>query len=223
MNLGDLIAKLPVAEQEKLLSQVVEYRNALEREKCQKSFMSYVKKMWPGFILGRHHVLMGQKFEEIAEGKVKRLIINMAPRHAILTSMKIPTLRGMKTMADLEVGDFVFGPDGQPVKVVGKSGVFKDRELYQVKTDDGAAITVDGEHLWTVRLNRKRNVYREYTTEQLWRRQNGEVLRTKRSGETEFVKGKTQKNPRLPMLPAVSPVEYEEKPLLIDPYVLVLS
>ena len=81
MNLGDLIAKLPVAEQEKLLSQVVEYRNALEREKCQKSFMSYVKKMWPGFILGRHHVLMGQKFEEIAEGKVKRLIINIAPRH----------------------------------------------------------------------------------------------------------------------------------------------
>lgn len=81
MNLGDLIAKLPVVEQEKLLSQVVEYKNALEREKCQKSFMAYVKKMWPGFILGRHHALMGQKFEEIAEGKVKRLIINMAPRH----------------------------------------------------------------------------------------------------------------------------------------------
>jgi predicted phage terminase large subunit-like protein len=81
MNLSDLIAKLPVAEQEKLLSQVVEYKNALERERCQKSFMSYVKKMWPGFILGRHHALMGQKFEEIAEGKVKRLIINMAPRH----------------------------------------------------------------------------------------------------------------------------------------------
>ena len=43
--------------------------------------MNYVKKMWPGFILGRHHALMGQKFEEIAEGKLKRLIINMAPRH----------------------------------------------------------------------------------------------------------------------------------------------
>ena len=220
MNLGDLIAKLPVVEQEKLLSQVVEYKNALEREKCQKSFMAYVKKMWPGFILGRHHALMGQKFEEIAEGSLKRLIINMAPRHAIVTSMKIPTLSGMKTMADLEVGDFVFGPDGKPVEVIGKSEVFKDRGLYQVTTDDGASITVDGEHLWTVRLHRKCNVCRDYTTEQLWRRQNGEVLRTKRSGEAEFVKGKTQKNPRLPMLPAVSPVEYEEKKLLIDPYVL---
>jgi predicted phage terminase large subunit-like protein len=53
----------------------------LEREKCQKSFMAYVKKMWPGFIHGRHHALMAKKFEEIAEGKLKRLIINMPPRH----------------------------------------------------------------------------------------------------------------------------------------------
>ena len=81
MKLNDLIQKLPVAEQEKLLSQVMAYKSAVEREQCQKSFLTYVKKMWPGFIGGRHHALMGKKFEEIAEGKVKRLIINMAPRH----------------------------------------------------------------------------------------------------------------------------------------------
>ena len=81
MRLEDLIEKLPVAEQEALLAQVADYRDALEREKCQKSFMSYVKRMWPGFVHGRHHALMAKKFEEIAEGKVKRLIINMAPRH----------------------------------------------------------------------------------------------------------------------------------------------
>lgn len=219
MNLSDLIAKLPVAEQEKLLSQVVEYKNALERERCQKSFMSYVKKMWPGFILGRHHALMGQKFEEIAEGKLKRLIINMAPRHAIMTSMMIPTTKGWKSMLDLQVGDFVFGPDGKPTQVLGKSEVFVGRDLYEVKTDDGAMLTVDGDHLWTVRLNRRVNVYRDYTTEQLWRRQNGEVLRTKRSGDVEFIAGKKQKNPRLPRLPDVSPVEYERKEFLIDPYV----
>ena len=81
MKLEELIEKLPVAEQEALLAQVADYRDALEREKCQKSFMSYVKRMWPGFVHGRHHALMAKKFEEIAEGKVKRLIINMAPRH----------------------------------------------------------------------------------------------------------------------------------------------
>jgi len=207
-------------EQELLLRELEELEREEEKNKAQHEFMGFVKQMWPGFIPGRHHEIVARAFEDVVNGKNKRLIINMAPRHAMLISMKIPTLSGMKTMADLEVGDFVFGPDGQPVRVVGKSEVFKDRGLYQVTTDDGASITVDGEHLWTVRLNRKRNVYHDYTTEQLWRRQNGEVLRTKRSGQAEFVKGKAQKNPRLPMLPAVSPVEYEEKPLLIDPYVL---
>ncbi len=80
-QIQQLIEKLDPAEYEKLLVQVDEYRRALEREKSQKSFMEYVKSVWPGFVHGRHHVLMAKKFEEIAAGKVKRLIINMAPRH----------------------------------------------------------------------------------------------------------------------------------------------
>ena len=58
-----------------------QYSDSVIREKGQKSFMSFVKQMWPGFILGRHHALMAKKFEEIANGKVRRLIINMPPRH----------------------------------------------------------------------------------------------------------------------------------------------
>lgn len=58
-----------------------QYADALAREKGQQSFMAFVKTMWPSFISGRHHAVMAKKFEEIAEGKVKRLIINMPPRH----------------------------------------------------------------------------------------------------------------------------------------------
>jgi predicted phage terminase large subunit-like protein len=219
MDLSELISKLPPAEQEKLLEQVSQYKDAVVREKAQKSFMAFVKEMWPGFIHGRHHAIMAKKFEEIAEGKLKRLIINMPPRHAILVSMKIPTLNGWKTMADLQVGDYVFGPDGKPVAVIGKSEVFKNRELYRVWTDDGEYLDVDSEHLWTVRLDRKHDIYHDYTTEQLWRRQNGEILRTKRGGGAEFM-GKTDKVMRNPRLPDVQPVEYEHKDLPIDPYVL---
>ena len=81
MDIADLIAQLPSNEQEKMFEQVMEYRNAVTREKAQKNFMAFVKEMWPGFIHGRHHALMAKKFEEIAEGKLKRLIINMPPRH----------------------------------------------------------------------------------------------------------------------------------------------
>ena len=81
MDLSELISQLPMAEQEKLLEQVTQYKDAIKREKAQKSFMAFVHEMWPGFIHGRHHALMAKKFEEIAEGKLKRLIINMPPRH----------------------------------------------------------------------------------------------------------------------------------------------
>ncbi len=42
-DLEALIAQLPVHEQEKLLEQVAEYKAAVEREKCQASFMAFVK------------------------------------------------------------------------------------------------------------------------------------------------------------------------------------
>ena len=58
-----------------------QYQDAVLREKAQNSFMAFVKAMWPGFIHGRHHAVMAKKFEDIAAGKLKRLIINMPPRH----------------------------------------------------------------------------------------------------------------------------------------------
>ena len=214
-----LLSKLPPGDQAKLLEQLDEYKRAIEREKCQGSFMSFVKKMWPGFIHGRHHAVLAKKFEDVANGKIKRLAISLPPRHAIMTSMKIPSMRGMVTMADLRVGDFVFGPDGKPVEVIGKSEVFKGRELYRVTTDDGASLVVDGEHLWTVRLDRKVKNWKDYTTEDLWLRQEGWVVKSQPSGKQKYFKGKS-KDFRAPMLPSVLPVEYEKKPLLIDPYVL---
>jgi predicted phage terminase large subunit-like protein len=77
----ELMNMLSPEEQTMVLEQVREYDNALLREEGQTDFMKFVTTMWPGFIHGRHHALMARKFEEIAEGKTKRLIINMPPRH----------------------------------------------------------------------------------------------------------------------------------------------
>jgi predicted phage terminase large subunit-like protein len=81
MNLADLIASLPEGEKAGLLEMAQQYSDALMREKCHKNFLEFVKAMWPGFIHGRHHAVMAKKFEEIASGKLKRLIVNMPPRH----------------------------------------------------------------------------------------------------------------------------------------------
>ena len=80
-DLGELIKNLDPAMYSSLLEEVETYQAALAREKAQKNFMEYVKQMWPGFIHGRHHALMAKKFEAIARGELRRVIINMPPRH----------------------------------------------------------------------------------------------------------------------------------------------
>ena len=80
-EIEELIKLLPEAEQAHIWERVKEYQDTVLREQGQKDFLTFVKTMWPGFIDGRHHAVMAKKFEEIANGKTKRLIINMPPRH----------------------------------------------------------------------------------------------------------------------------------------------
>jgi predicted phage terminase large subunit-like protein len=80
-KITEAIGLLPINEREAFMSDLAEYQASLKREKAQIDFMKFVKAMWPGFIDGRHHKVMAKKFEEIAEGKIRRLIINMPPRH----------------------------------------------------------------------------------------------------------------------------------------------
>jgi predicted phage terminase large subunit-like protein len=76
-----LISQLPDGEREGIIAMAMQYQDAVSREKGQNNFLSFVKTMWPGFISGRHHAVMAKKFEDLASGKTKRLIINMPPRH----------------------------------------------------------------------------------------------------------------------------------------------
>jgi predicted phage terminase large subunit-like protein len=50
-------------------------------EESRSSYLTFVKKVWPEFIAGKHHKIYAQKLEDVATGKIKRLIINMPPRH----------------------------------------------------------------------------------------------------------------------------------------------
>jgi len=81
MDLEKIISQLPLVEQESFMEMAQEYMSSLKREAAQEDFMKFVGEMWPGFINGAHHKVMAQKFQDIAEGKCKRLIINMPPRH----------------------------------------------------------------------------------------------------------------------------------------------
>jgi len=89
-------------ESEKILQKISEndikenltpeqYQEYLENEKIDKleeakpiikqDFLSFVQYVWPDFIQGSHHRIINKKFNDLAMGKIKRLIINMPPRH----------------------------------------------------------------------------------------------------------------------------------------------
>ena len=48
---------------------------------AQNNFLKFVKQVWPEFIEGPHHIKIAEKFQALAEGKLKRLIVNMPPSH----------------------------------------------------------------------------------------------------------------------------------------------
>ena len=58
-------------------------RNAIveKQEKAQGDFLSFVKYVWPDFVQGYHHKIYAEKLNRVASGELKRLIVNMPPRH----------------------------------------------------------------------------------------------------------------------------------------------
>jgi predicted phage terminase large subunit-like protein len=80
-KLSKILEGLPPEEQSELLALAMQYKESVARENAEQNFMGFVRAVWPSFINGRHHKVMAKKFEEIASGKIRRLIINMPPRH----------------------------------------------------------------------------------------------------------------------------------------------
>ena len=76
-NLG----KMTDAQLRQILAELDTTVEVKAKENCQEKFMDFVHKVWPDFIDGEHHKEMAEAFERVANGEIKRLIINMPPRH----------------------------------------------------------------------------------------------------------------------------------------------
>ena len=77
----DKIDLLPFEEQKSILTLLNKLDGLQEREQISQRFLRFVKKVWPAFIEGEHHAIMADAFERVVNGKLKRLIVNMPPRH----------------------------------------------------------------------------------------------------------------------------------------------
>lgn len=78
------------------------------------------------------------------------LLIARKNTKALSLDTMVPTPAGDKTIADIHEGDYVFGVDGNPVKVLSTSEIFKNRKCYEITFEDGERIVCDEFHKWTV-------------------------------------------------------------------------
>jgi len=73
--------KTPPEIKRKSCALLAKYDEFLTQEIGKMSFLDFIKHVYPGYKVGPHHAKLAQIFEDIAAGKKKRVIVNIAPRH----------------------------------------------------------------------------------------------------------------------------------------------
>ena len=77
----DKLNRLPPDVKKQFVKLALKLSEKKKKSQVYDDFLSFVKHVWPEFIEGSHHKKIAEKFNQIAKGEIKRLIINMPPRH----------------------------------------------------------------------------------------------------------------------------------------------
>jgi predicted phage terminase large subunit-like protein len=72
---------LPIDERKELLTMLEQLEGMQDVTTRQNTFLEFIDHVYPGYKVGEHHKRLAQIFEDIANGKKKRVIVNIAPRH----------------------------------------------------------------------------------------------------------------------------------------------
>jgi len=75
------IPSMPEDEKRKALDLVKKWYADSTQQVGKDDFLTFIDHVYSGYKVGPHHRRLAKIFEEIAEGKKKRVIVNIAPRH----------------------------------------------------------------------------------------------------------------------------------------------
>lgn len=104
------------------------------------------------FYLPRRKQLRGnvEALQDLADDKLDELFLSMPPRVGKLLADSTPvlTVDGWKNHGDLKVGDYVFSPDGVPVRVIAVHP--KHHTTHTVTMTDGSSFKCHFRHEWRV-------------------------------------------------------------------------
>ncbi len=80
-TLRQALPSMPEKQKRRTLELLKKYDAQITQDLSKESFLDFVKHVYPGYKVGPHHLKLAQIFEDIANGKKKRVIVNIAPRH----------------------------------------------------------------------------------------------------------------------------------------------
>jgi len=80
-KLRQALPSMPDKQRRRTLELLKTYDAQITQNLSKESFLDFVKHVYPGYKVGPHHLKLAQIFEDIANGKKKRVIVNIAPRH----------------------------------------------------------------------------------------------------------------------------------------------
>ena len=72
---------MPDRQRRRTLELLKDYDARITQNLGKESFLDFINHVYPGYKVGPHHLKLIQIFEDIAAGKKKRVIVNIAPRH----------------------------------------------------------------------------------------------------------------------------------------------
>jgi replicative DNA helicase len=159
--------------------------------------------------------MFGPLINTITRGaRLKKFYLRSAPSgvgKAIPNSTVIPTPNGYKTVGEVQVGDYLFGQDGYPTKVLQIHPQPEKKEIWKVTFSDGRVAECCKDHLWEYRYRTHRGYeYRVESTEEIYNR----TLKLKNG-----FKDSDNKSYRF-AIKINKPVNYETKYYSIHPYVM---
>jgi len=80
-KLRQALPAMPDKQKRRTLELLKQYDAQMTQVLGKESFLDFIQHVYPGYKVGPHHLKLIQIFEDIAAGKKKRVIVNIAPRH----------------------------------------------------------------------------------------------------------------------------------------------
>jgi predicted phage terminase large subunit-like protein len=80
-KLRQALPGMPDKQKRRTLELLKQYDAQMTQSLGKESFLDFINHVYPGYKVGPHHLKLIQIFEDIAAGKKKRVIVNIAPRH----------------------------------------------------------------------------------------------------------------------------------------------